>query len=94
MREPKPIKASEASRAFSDLLDEVETASASFVIERRGRPVALVVPVDTRPRRRVTVGELFEAISGSPRIDDAFASDLEAIRDSAGPPPADPWESS
>lgn len=40
----KRITATEASRHFAELLDEVDRGGDAFVIVRRGRPVATIGP--------------------------------------------------
>lgn len=40
----KTLTATEAARRFADLLDSIERDGESYVITRRGRPVARVVP--------------------------------------------------
>jgi prevent-host-death family protein len=40
----KDISATDASRHFSELLDAVENRHESFVVTRRGRSVARIVP--------------------------------------------------
>ena len=40
----KTLTATEAARKFADLLDAIERGGESYVITRRGRPIAHVVP--------------------------------------------------
>ncbi len=42
----RPIKASEFKPQCLELMDEVEERHVEFVITKRGRPVAKLVPVD------------------------------------------------
>ncbi len=74
------MTATEASRAFSALLDAVE-AGESVTIERAGRRVAVVGPVSSPNGRQVR--SLLET-----RVDRAFASDLSAARRAVE---TDPW---
>lgn len=45
---PETITAAEANRAFSRLLREVREDGRSFVVTCHGRPVARVLPVESR----------------------------------------------
>lgn len=74
------MTATEASRAFSALLDAVE-AGETVTIERAGRRVAVVEPVVSPNGRQVKA--LLE--NG---VDPAFASDLSAVRRAVE---TDPW---
>lgn len=89
----KVISATEASKGFRELLDQVEREGRSFVIERRGRPVAVVSAAGPVPTT-TTLGELLDALEQAPEVDDDFETDLEGIRRSAGSLPPDPWEPS
>jgi prevent-host-death family protein len=44
------VTAAEAKRRLSSLLDEVASGRQSILIERRGEPVARLVPVDRPPK--------------------------------------------
>jgi prevent-host-death family protein len=88
----KVISATEASKGFRELLDQVEREGRSVVIERRGRPVAVVSAAG--PPTTTTLGELLDALEQAPEVDDDFEKDLEGIRRSAGSLPPDPWERS
>ena len=61
----KTITLSEAKRAFSRCIREVE-AGDEFVVTRRGRPIALIAPVR---RKRVMTAEQKAALS---RLDAAM----------------------
>lgn len=43
----KRITATAASRSFAELLDAIDRGGEPFVIERRGRPVAIIGPPPT-----------------------------------------------
>lgn len=40
----KQITATEAARHFSEILDAVEVGGQSFVVSRKGRPIARIEP--------------------------------------------------
>jgi len=81
------ITATEASRSFARLLDEVEHGGASYVVERRGRAVAEIRP----PRKHGTVAGL-RAVLREPPPDPEWAADLETVLAARKALPArDPW---
>jgi len=47
------LTATEASRRFSDLLDQVERNRETFIVERRGRAVASIAPAAAASGRAV-----------------------------------------
>jgi antitoxin (DNA-binding transcriptional repressor) of toxin-antitoxin stability system len=71
------ISATEASRSFATLLDEVEKGG-TFLVHRRGKDVCLMSPPPLAARR---ISQCLEIVRGRPPIllDDRFASDLLAI---------------
>jgi prevent-host-death family protein len=66
----RTITATEASRGFSDLLNEV-AGGATIRIERNGEPVA-----EIRPTVRHTYAALKAALVGTPPLDADFESDI------------------
>jgi len=76
------MTATEAARSFSDVLNRV--ASGEVVeVTRSGAPVAVIGP----PRTRLISAGRFEAlIASAPAVDDGFAGELRALRDSVDPP--------
>jgi antitoxin (DNA-binding transcriptional repressor) of toxin-antitoxin stability system len=70
------------------------------VVLNRDRPVYVIVaPEDhlrsSAPRRRGRpLREALAVLSGAPLPDEAFADDLEAVRETVGPLPGEPWERS
>lgn len=68
------VSATEASRSFSRLLDEVETGHR-FVVHRHGRDLCTIAPASAGGRR---VSECLELLRGrSPvLLDDGFGEDL------------------
>jgi antitoxin (DNA-binding transcriptional repressor) of toxin-antitoxin stability system len=79
------------SRAFSERLDDIEHDGSTFLIERHGRPVAVLMPARPEFKRR-TWGEVVEALEAGPGPDPDFAKDMEAVIDSIGPMPTNPWD--
>ena len=71
------MSATEASRSFSRILDEVERG-ARFVVNRRGRDVCAITAAPAVGRR---ASECIELLRGRPSVllDDDFAADLLRI---------------
>lgn len=83
------MTATEAGRSFSDVLTRV-AAGEEVEVTRSGASVAVIGP----PRARsVSAARFRDLIASAPRIDEDFADDLREVRDSAGPPRAEPWPS-
>jgi antitoxin (DNA-binding transcriptional repressor) of toxin-antitoxin stability system len=73
-RREKRISATEASRSFSRLLDEV-AAGRRFLIHRRGRDVCVMTPPSVQGRRASECLALLRARSPV-LLDDRFGTDL------------------
>lgn len=80
----KQLSATDASRHFSEVLDDVERAGESYVVVRHGRAVATIGPASGG-----TGKALKEALRAN-RPDDAWANELRKLRESVNPA-ADPW---
>lgn len=82
------MTATDAARGFSDVLNRV-AAGEEVEVVRNGAPVAVIGP----PRARLISADRFrELLASAPSIDDKFADDLRAVRESAGAP-EDRWAS-
>lgn len=82
------MSATAAARNFSDVLNRV-AAGEEVEVVRNGAPVAVIGP----PRARLVSAErVRELLATAPSIDDGFADDVRALRESAGPP-EDRWAS-
>jgi len=68
------ISATEASRSFSRLLDEVE-GGREFLVHRRGRDLCMMAPASVHGRRASECVELLRARSPV-LLDDGFGDDL------------------
>lgn len=78
----KRITATRAVRDFSEILNTIKFKGVHYVIERGGKPVASMKPIDEKIDLK-TLGELKALLKNLPRLDeelDAFAADLEDIR--------------
>jgi len=78
------VTATEVARHFSELLDSIENRRESFVVTRRGRPVATVGPAHGS-----TGPDLKEVLQRN-RPDAAWADELRELRESIGSE-TDPW---
>ena len=91
----KRITATRAVRDFSEILNTIKFQGTHFIIERGGKPVASMKPVDEKEDFK-TLGELKALLKKLPRLDeelDAFAADLEAIlKNQPVMPMEDLWE--
>lgn len=72
------------ARRFSEVLDSVESGQDSFVVVRRGRPVATIAPATGASGRA-----LKDALHAH-RPDAEWAAELRELRDAVGPG-TDPW---
>ncbi|WP_067129173.1 type II toxin-antitoxin system Phd/YefM family antitoxin [Microtetraspora malaysiensis] len=72
----KVMSATEASRSFAAVLDEVESGE-TIVVTRGGRRVAVIGPAPTAPGRMV---KAFLARSAG-KLDASFAIDVAAARE-------------
>jgi prevent-host-death family protein len=81
----KQLSATEASRRFSEVLDEVDRSGETYVVVRHGRAVATIGPA-----KGGTGSALKEALRGT-KPDGAWAEELKRLRESIEPA-ADPWE--
>jgi len=73
------VSAAEAKTHLSELLSRVAHGKERIVIERRGKPVAALVPVDelydmryrgAQPPQRRSMADLFEELAKLPSVDD------------------------
>jgi antitoxin (DNA-binding transcriptional repressor) of toxin-antitoxin stability system len=80
----RQVTATEAARHFSEMLDAIESRRESFVVMRRGRPVATVGPASGSTGR-----DLREILKRN-RPDAAWADELRELRESIGSE-TDPW---
>jgi antitoxin (DNA-binding transcriptional repressor) of toxin-antitoxin stability system len=83
------VSASEASRSFSRLLDEVE-AGRRFVVHRRGRDLCTMAPASADGRRASECLELLRARSPV-LLDDRFGADLLEVLAEESPEERPSW---
>lgn len=69
------IAATDAAKNFGRLVDRVREEGATYVIERHGRPVAQIGPVDIDEPK--TLRHLVEAIKAAPRLDEEVLRYIE-----------------
>jgi prevent-host-death family protein len=69
------VRATEAARSFSELLDAVEHRGERFTIVRRGKAIAQLEPVTTGRGREV------KEVLRRHRTDPNWRQELESVRD-------------
>ena len=85
----KRISATRAVRDFSEVLNTIKFKGTHYIIERGGKPVACMKPVDEKADLK-TLGELKALLKKLPRLDEelnAFLEDIEDIRKDQPPIP-------
>jgi antitoxin (DNA-binding transcriptional repressor) of toxin-antitoxin stability system len=78
----KVITATEAVKDFSALLNSIKFRGDHYIIQRSGKPVACMLPVDEATKSR-PLKELKLILDELPRLNDdieGFAAVLEALR--------------
>jgi len=80
----KKLSATDASRRFSEVLDEVERGGESYLVVRRGRAVATIGPASGG------TGKALKDVLRTNRPDDAWAGELRELREGIEPA-TDPW---
>ena len=85
------ISSTELARSLGDVLARVRYRHDSFIIERNGKPVARMVPIE-RANTGATLAEALEAWCQGSAEDRTLADDLVRIG-AADRPSANPWES-
>lgn len=91
----KMIKATEAARTFSEIINSVKYKGESYTIIRGGKPAAAIVPVEAAAPRR-TLKELRAVINNLPKLGkdtEKFLKDVEeGIRSQPPTPEKTAWE--
>ena len=90
----KHISATRAVRDFSEVLNTIRFKGDHYIIERNGKAIASMKPVEEK-KNSVTLSELKGLLKSLPSLDEeleAFASDLEDIWINQPPwPKGDLW---
>jgi antitoxin (DNA-binding transcriptional repressor) of toxin-antitoxin stability system len=91
----KRISATQAVRDFSEVLNTIKFKGTHYVIERSGKAIACMKPID-EDTNLAKLGELKRMLKMLPSLDeelDSFAADLEDIRkDQPSLPMGEIWE--
>lgn len=80
----KQLSATDASRRFSEVLDDVERAGESYTVVRHGRAVATIGPA------KGGTGKALKDALRANRPDKDWADDLRELREGLEPV-SDPW---
>ncbi len=83
------ITATDLARSLSDILNRVRYKGETFVIQRKGEPIATLAP--SGPKPGATLRELMAVLEGLIPVDEDFADDLEAVQASQPRLEAPPW---
>ena len=73
-RTPASVSATEAAKNLGRIVDRVREERATYVIERGGKPVARITPVD---RAAFTIADFKALIAALPRADEAYLKATE-----------------
>ena len=97
MRSQKALKATaiaatDAAKNFGELVDRVRELGVTYMIERHGRPVARIGPVQTDEPK--TLSGLVEYLNTAPRLDGELLRHIEEGIDTSNKPevPKNWWE--
>ena len=69
------IAATDAAKNFGELVDRVREEGVTYVIERHGRPVAQIGPIETAKPK--TLRNLIEALGAAPKLDEEVLKYIE-----------------
>ena len=69
------IAATDAAKNFGELVDRVREEGVTYVIERHGRPVAQIGPIETAKPK--TLRNLIEALGAEPTLDEDVLKYIE-----------------
>ena len=83
------VSATEAVRAFSDLLNRIHYRAEEFIVERAGEPVCRMTPAG--PAKRLSFRDLASLLREIPKADADYASDVRRATRSQGRLPRSPW---
>jgi len=84
------VPATEAAKAFGHLVDRVREDRATYIIERGGKPVAQITPLE---RRSFTFAALKALVTALPRADADYLTTLERVTAARNKPSvrSNPW---
>jgi antitoxin (DNA-binding transcriptional repressor) of toxin-antitoxin stability system len=83
------VSATEAARRFSDLINRACFQEETFVIERGGRPICQLGPLQGRS---CSGADLLALLTRLPRPDEDFLAAVEAVNRSQAVVEGSPWE--
>ena len=70
----RTVTATEAAKNFGAIVDRVREDRVVYTVERGGKPVAQIGPVDTR---RFTVRDFVELLESAPKADEEYLRAVE-----------------
>lgn len=87
---PTTISATEAARSFSDLINRVGYKGERFIIERGGKPMCEISPID---KHRITGHDLLALLASLPRPAGEYLDAVEEVARAQPTVGSSPWES-
>jgi prevent-host-death family protein len=91
-RDPRSrVSATEAAKNFGRLVDRVREEHVTYVIERGGKPVARIAPIE---RATFTIADFKRLMASLPRLEDPYLRAVEhaVVRHSRPRVRRNPWE--
>lgn len=85
----RTIRATDAARSFSDLINRVGYKGETFIIERGGKPMCELIPIATH---RFTGSDFLALLETLPRPDAEFLDTVEKLARSQPTIGDSPWE--
>ena len=83
------VTASEAARKFSEILNRVFYKGETFIVERSGRPICEIAPLEGEG---VSTQELVEILRSGPHPDKGYLKTLEKLTRNQPSVAPSPWE--
>lgn len=75
----KTVGAFEARRSFGEILQEVAARGDKYVVERHGKPVAAVVPIEVYEQWKRARSEFFRQVRALSEVADMSPEGAEAL---------------
>jgi prevent-host-death family protein len=84
------VPATEAAKTFGQLVDRVREDRATYIIERGGKPVAQITPIE---HRSFTFGAFKALVTALPHADADYLTALERVTAARNKPTvrSNPW---
>jgi hypothetical protein len=87
----RTISATTAAKRFREVLNDVEHRAETFEVERHGKAIARIGPMEPALAGRVAWKDALALLNAGPLPDPEFAADVEEIRRHFEALPSNPW---